>query len=209
VDNYLKQATPEQKEKFIAAVKAGSICLSGLYANILTGMSEPEEMFHYTDYAAQLRKEFGLTINSAMISDIPGFAWTTVTGLSKGGIKYFSSGPNFLGENHPYWGDRAGHFVKTWADKPVWWTSPSGEEKLLFWTAGKGYSSWHGTAPGGIFDRGPKKIAAYLDELAANNYPYEMVQWRYNVVSDNGPIDSTISDFVKQWNEKYSSPKIV
>lgn len=209
VENYLHQATPGQKEKFIAAVKEGSICLSGLYANILTGLSEPEETFHYTDYANKLKNEFGFTINSAMISDVPGYAWTTVTAFAKGGIKYFSSGPNYMGETHPYLGDRVGYFIKAWGDKPVWWTSPSGDEKILFWTAGKGYSSWHGTGPGGIFDRGPKKIAAYLDELAAEKYPYDIVQWRYNIVSDNGPIDTTISDFVKQWNEKYASPKIV
>jgi alpha-mannosidase len=209
VENYLKQASPTQKGKFVKAVKDGSICLSALYANILTGLSQPEEMFHYTDYAVQLRKEFGFTINSAMISDIPGFAWSTVTALSKGGVRYFSSGPNFMGEDHPYLGDRAGYFVKTWGDKPVWWNSPSGEEKVLFWTGAKGYSSWHGTAVGQVFERGPKKIAAYLNELTAKNYPYEMVQWRYNVVADNGPIDTGISDFVKQWNEKYASPKIV
>ena len=209
VENYLKQAPAEQKEKFIRAVKEGSICLSALYANILTGLSEPEEMFHYTDYAAKLRKEFGFNINSAMASDVPGFAWATVTALAKGGVKYFSSGPNFLGESHPYRGDRVGEFVKTWGDKPIWWASPSGEEKILFWTGAKGYSSWHGMAPGDIFGRGPKKIAAYLDELAASNYPYEMVQWRYNCVSDNGPIDTTISQFVDQWNKKYASPKIV
>jgi alpha-mannosidase len=209
VENYLKQASPEQREKFIHAVKEGSICLSGLYANILTGLSEPEEMFHYTAYAERLREEFGLTINSAMISDVPGYAWTTVTALAKGGIRYFSSGPNYLGENHPYLGDRVGYFIKAWGDKPVWWTSPSGEEKVLFWAGSKGYSSWHGTAVGGIFDRGPKKIASYLNELTEKKYPYEMVQWRYNVVSDNGPIDTTISDFVDQWNRKYASPKIV
>ncbi|WP_106529976.1 glycoside hydrolase family 38 C-terminal domain-containing protein [Chitinophaga niastensis] len=209
VENYLKQASPTQKEKFITAVKDGSICLSALYANILTGLSQPEEMFHYTDFAEQLRKKFGFTINSAMISDVPGYAWTTVTALAKGKVKYFSSGPNYMGENHPYGGDRAGYFVKTWGDKPVWWTSPSGEEKVLFWTGAKGYSSWHGTAPGAIFERGPKKIAAYLNELADKNYPYDMVQWRYNCVSDNGPIDTTISAFVKQWNEKYASPKII
>lgn len=209
VENYLDQASPAQKEKFVAAVKAGSIGLSGLYANILTGLSEPEETFHYTDYAAKLRKEFGFTINSAMISDVPGYAWTTVTALAKGGIKYFSSGPNYMGETHPYLGDRVGYFLKKWGDQPVWWTSPSGEEKVLFWTAGKGYSSWHGTAPGAVFDRGPQKIAAYLNQLAEEKYPYDIVQWRYNIVSDNGPIDTTISDFVKQWNEKYESPKII
>lgn len=209
VENYLKQATPEQKEKFVKYVKDGSIGLSALYANILTGLSQPEEMFHYTDYAQQLSKEFGFKINSAMISDVPGFAWTTVTALAKGGVRYFSSGPNFLGDQHPYWGDRAGYFVKTWGDKPVYWASPSGEEKVLFWTGAKGYSSWHGMAPGGIFERGPGKIAAYLNDLDANNYPYDMVQWRYNCVADNGPIDTAISRFVDQWNKKYSSPKIV
>ncbi|HWI93163.1 MAG TPA: hypothetical protein VNT20_17920 [Flavisolibacter sp.] len=208
-ENYFKQAPQSQKDRFIKAVKDGSICLSGLYANILTGISEPEEVFHYTDYAEQLRKQYGVKIESAMISDIPGYAWTTVTGLSKGGIKYFSSGPNYLGETHPYLGDRVGYFVKAWGDKPVWWMSPSGEEKILFWTAGKGYSSWHGTPAGGEFDKGPKKIAAYMNELSEHNYPYDMVQWRYNIVSDNGPLDTTISNFVEQWNQKYSSPKIV
>ncbi len=209
VENYLNQATPEKKTAFVNAVKDGSICLSALYANILTGLSEPEELFHITDYAAKLQAAYGFNINSAMISDVSGAAWTTVTALAKGGVRYFSSGPNYLGENHPYGGDRVGHFDKTWGDKPVWWTSPSGEEKVLFWTAAKGYSSWHGTAPGAIFDRGPQKIAAYLNELTANNYPYDIVQWRYNIVADNGPIDTSISNFVDQWNKKYSSPKIV
>lgn len=209
VENFLKQAGEEQKEKLIAAVNNGSIGLSALYANMLTGMSQPEEMFHYTDYALQLKKQYGLKINSAMISDIPGFAWTTVTALAKGGVRYFSSGPNYLGENHPFWGDRVGYFVKAWGDKPVWWTSPSGEEKILFWTGGKGYSSWHGTAPGAVFERGAKKIAEYMNELSTKNYPYDLVQWRYNVVADNGPIDTSISRFVKAWNEKYASPKII
>lgn len=209
VENYLNQASQLQKDKFIKAVKDGNICLSGLYANILTGISEPEEVFHYTDFAEQLRKKYGVRIESAMISDIPGYAWSTVTGLANGGIKYFSSGPNFLGETHPYLGDRVGYFVKAWGDKPVWWESPSGEEKILFWTAGKGYSSWHGTPAGGVFDKGPKKIAAYMNELTAKNYPYDIVQWRYNIVSDNGPLDTTISNFVEQWNLKYASPKIV
>jgi hypothetical protein len=209
VDHFLQQATPEKKAAFIQAVKDGNICVSALYANILTGMVLPEEALHYTEFASQLRKEYGLRIPSAMISDVPGYTWTTVTALAKGGVKYFSSGPNYMGETHPYLGDRVGEFVRAWGDKPVWWTSPSGEEKVLFWAGGKGYSSWHGTAPGGVFDGGPKKIATYLNELDEKKYPYDIVQWRYNIVADNGPIDTSISRFVKEWNEKYSSPKIV
>lgn len=209
VDNYLREASPAQQERFVKAVKEGSICLSALYANLLTGLSEPEELFNYTFFAKELAEKYGINFKSAMISDVPGSSWSIVTALALSGIKYYSSGPNYIGEHHPYLGDRVGHFVRTWGDKPVWWKSPSGKEKILFWAGGKGYSSWHGTAPGAVFDNGPRKIAAYLKDLDKSNYPYDMVQWRYNVVADNGPIDTAISRFVNEWNERYSSPRIV
>jgi hypothetical protein len=209
VENYLQQATDDQREAFLAAVKSGSVCLSAFYANLLTGMSLPEEVFHYLDYAHRLKSQYGVTIRSAMMSDVPGCAWTTVTALAQGGVRYFSSGPNFISVTHPYHGDRVGHFNKNWGDRPVWWASPSGQEKVLLWTGGKGYSAWHGTAPGGVFEKGPKKIAAYLQELDASGYPYDMVQWRYNIVADNGPIDTSISRFVAFWNARYSTPKLV
>lgn len=209
VENFLGEATPEEVKKFEAAVKSGSICLSALYANLLTGLSMPEEMFHYTDYADSLSRRFGFNIESAMMTDIPGATWSLVTALAKNGVKYFSSGPNFIGQNSVYQGDRVGAFVNTWGDRPVWWASPSGKEKILFWTAGKGYSSWHGNAPGAIFKNGARRIALYMDELSDEGYPYDLVQWRYNIMADNGMVDSTISDFVKYWNEKYRSPKII
>lgn len=209
VDNYLREASPDRQEKFVKAVKEGSICLSALYANLLTGLSEPEELFNYTFFAKELSEKYGFQCKSAMISDVPGSSWSIVTALALSGVKYYSSGPNYIGAHHPYLGDRVGHFVRTWGDKPVWWKSPSGKEKILFWTGARGYSSWHGTAPGAVFDNGPGKIAAYLKDLDKNNYPYDMVQWRYNVVADNGPIDTAISRFVDEWNNRYSSPRIV
>ncbi|EOR31354.1 glycoside hydrolase family 38 N-terminal domain-containing protein [Elizabethkingia meningoseptica] len=209
VENFMQKATAEEKKSFVKAVKEGNIGLSAMYANILTGLSQPEELFHYTEYAQKLEKEYGLNITSAMMSDVPGFAWSLVPALTSSGVKYFSSGPNYLGKTNPYLGDRVGNFVKNWGDKPVWWESPSGEEKILFWTAGRGYSSWHGIHPGAVFENGQKKIAEYLEDLTKTNYPYDIVQWRYNIVSDNGPIDPSISKFVDEWNKKYTSPKIV
>lgn len=209
VENFMRKATPEDKKAFAKAVKEGGIGLSAMYGNILTGLSQPEELFHYTEYAQKLEKEFGFTINSAMMSDVPGFAWSLVPALASSGVKYFSSGPNYLGKTNPYLGDRVGNFVKKWGDQPVWWQSPSGKQKILFWTAGRGYSSWHGVHPGAVFENGQKKIAEYLEDLTHANYPYDMVQWRYNIVADNGPIDPSISKFVDEWNKKYESPKIV
>jgi len=208
VENFMNSATPEEKQEFLEDVRSGSIGLSAMYANILSGLSTPEEMNWIVLYADSLRKTYHLPINSAMMTDIPGLSWSMVHALASNGVRYFSNGPNYVAGMADE-GDRIGYILKALGDKPFWWKSSSGKDSILFWTAGKGYSSWHGTPVGGVFERGPRKIANYMSELDEKGYPYSMVQWRYNVVSDNGPVDSTISGFVRQWNEKYISPKLI
>jgi len=208
VENFLNSSTPQEKQEFFTDVRNKRIGLGALYANILTGLCTPEEMNWIVLYADSLRKTYHLPINTAMQTDIPGINWSMVHALASNGVRYFSNGPNYV-EGMADMGDRIGYTLKALGDKPFWWKSPSGKDSILLWTAGKGYSSWHGTPPGGVFTRGPQKIANYMAELDAKHYPYSIVQWRYNIVSDNGPVDSTISDFVKQWNEKYESPKLV
>lgn len=208
VENFLNKATTKERNDFITAVKNKQIGLSVLYANILTGLCTPEEMNWIVQYAGILRGKYKLPINTAMMTDIPGISWSMVHALASNGVRYFSNGPNYV-EALPDKGDRIGATLKELGDKPFWWKSSSGTDSILLWTAGKGYSSWHGFTPGAVKERGPKKIAVYLDELAAKNYPYSIIQWRYNIVSDNGPTDSTISDFVRTWNEKYESPKLI
>ncbi len=208
VENFLKVCSPEQKADLITAVKNGRIGIGALYAGITTGLCQPEELFMLTGYSGKLEKDFGISLPAAMITDIPGLTWGTIPALARSGIRYFSDGPNYV-ESYPDGGDRVGHSNKNWSDRPFWWVSPSGNEKILFWMAGKGYSSWHGMKAGDIYSRGKKKIAAYMNELDAAGYPYEMVQWRYSIVADNGPTDSLISGFVAGWNAKYNSPKII
>lgn len=208
VENFLKEASKKERDDFLKAVKDGQIVISATYANILTGLCTPEEMNWITEYSRKLRDSLSLPINTAMMSDVPGMNWSMVTALAKNGIRYFSNGPNYV-EGLPDKGDRIGYTISEQGNKAFWWKSTSGKDSILFWTCGKGYSSWHGQPQGAIFERGPQKIAAYMNELDSIRYPYEMVQWRYNVVADNGPTDSSIASFVKQWNEKYVSPKLV
>lgn len=208
VESYMKKATDAQRADFIDAVKQGGIGLQALYANPLTGICRPEELYHLTDYARELSSRYGITINSAMVSDVPGFTWSIVPALAQCGVKYFSSGPNYV-PSMPDGGDRVGFVEKAWADKPFYWNSPSGNEKILFWMAGKGYSWFHGWIIGKAGGSTRQHLFDYLNELDAKGYPYDMVQIRYTIVSDNGPIDPDLPAFVKEWNKKYVSPKIV
>jgi len=194
-DSFLRQASPEQRKAFADAVKKGWIGLDALYGNELTALCRPEELIRLVDYAQTLRDRFGVTIDSAMITDVPGYTWGIVPVLAQSGVKYFSVGPNR--------GHRIGSTLSAWGDKPFYWESPSGKESILCWVAGEGYSFFHS----GRLDAG--RLLDYLKRLGDSQYPYDMVQVRYSIGGDNGPPDPDLSDFVRDWNEKYAYPKLV
>jgi len=195
VDSYLKSAPKEKREQFIEAVKKGWITLDALYGNELTALCRPEELVRLVDYAQKLRQRYGFTINSAMITDVPGYTWGIVPVLAQSGVKYFSVGPNR--------GHRIGYTLSSWGDKPFYWESPSGKNEILCWVAGEGYSLFHA----GRLDGG--RLFEYLKRLEKSEYPYDMLQVRYSIGGDNGPPDPDLSDFVKNWNEKYAYPKLI
>jgi hypothetical protein len=79
----------------------------------------------------------------------------------------------------------------------------------LVWTAGKGYSYFHNIQDGEKESKWESRISAYVHQLQSSNYPYELVQLRYTKNADNGPVDTTLCSFVRAWNERYDSPKLV
>ncbi len=197
LESYLKQASAAQREEFFADVRQGSIGLSALYANLLTGLANSVEMSHFFDFARSLRRDYQIPMTTAVTSDVPGFSWGLVPAMAQSGVKYFATAPNV--------GDRIGYTLQTWGDKPFYWASQSGQEKVLTWMAGASYSSFH---EGTLSKLGDEKIMKLVRKLDAASYPYEIVQLPYTL-GDNGPPDPTLSDFVKQWNERYVTPRLI
>jgi len=209
VESYLKQASSADRQAFVDAVKAGSIGMQANYTNVLTGLMTPEELRHWTDAARQLQAVYGFgPMRSAMHSDIPGVSWTVVAALAQAGVRYFSSGPNYM-PGFPDLGDRIGGTIRALGDKPFWWVSPSGEQRLLFWAAGHGYSWFHGLNTGRMSDASRDTVLDYVRDLAANGYRWDLIQARYTVGGDNGPTDPDLPDVVKRWNEQFESPRLV
>ncbi len=205
MDGYLRQADSRQKERFIEAVRGGTVELSALYGNALTGLYHPEELLELVGFARRFAREYEVTIDAAMLSDVPGVTWGLVPALAQSGVKYLSMGPNS--------GHRIGHtFV--WADRPFYWESPSGQERVLCWVHGKGYSWFHTglqaalTGEVGATRLTDKRLLGYLEELAEKEYPYDVVPVRYNIGSDNGPPDPNLPEIVRQWNERYLAPRL-
>jgi len=208
VDNFLGEATAEEKLKFFDAVRNRQIGLGGFYANILTGLCKPEELPWITEYGVALRAKENLPMQSVMFTDIPGVSWSTVQALAGQGFNYFSCGPNYQ-EHMPDKGERIGGTIRDFGDKPFYWKAENGKDSILFWVAGRGYSMFHQIPFGDLEQKRKDKLVNYMNELDSLEYPYDIVQLRYNIKSDNGPVDTALSDFVKRWNETYVSPKLV
>ncbi|HWI67934.1 MAG TPA: glycosyl hydrolase-related protein [Nitrospiraceae bacterium] len=192
-DLLMRRKTEAEKTAFIQAVKKGWVALNGMYANELTGLCRPEELLQLFRFGGELGRTCGVSVDSAMVSDVPGFTWGTVTAMAHAGIRYFSVAPNYF--------DRIGTFMLQWQDKPFWWVSPSGKEKVLVWVPWTGYAMSH------VMKVGDEWVDKYQDRLDSVNFPYDVSYIRWSGHGDNAEPDPEICEFVKAWNEEYVWPK--
>lgn len=199
VENYLTMQPPEKQAALLAAIKSGTVGLDAMYGNILTGLSRPEELIRLCSYGTRLTEKVGVpTIESAMISDVPGYTWSTVTALASAGVKYYSFAPNYF--------DRMGGTMVSWQNKPFWWQGPDGKTRLLCWCPSRGYALGHLIGDGEALAR---FMPSYMAELESTQYPYEITHLRWNVHGDNGSPDEKLADVVRDWNAKHESPRLV
>jgi len=192
-DLYMKRGSEGDRRELIDAVQKGRIGINGSYANELTGLCRPEELLQLFYFSGQLGKTCGVKVDSAMMSDVPGFSWGTVTAMSQAGIRYFSAAPNYF--------DRIGTFMVSWQDKPFWWVSPSGKEKILFWVPWTGYALSH------VMKLGSDLVAKYQDRMDEIQYPYDVSYIRWSGHGDNAEPDPELSDWIRDWNQKYEWPR--
>jgi len=193
---YLKRLGPAQRALFVDAVKKGQVALNGMYLNELTGLCRPEELLHLFRYSTRIGELTGVAIDSAMISDVPGYTWGTVTAMAHAGIKYFSAAPNHS--------DRIGDIFLKWQNRPFYWVSPSGNERVLVWIPFKGYALSHL-----VGQLTPRFVGEYLAELDKQDYPYDVAYIRWSGHGDNAAPDGAICEFVKRWNSEHDWPKFV
>jgi len=198
VESWLAQAAPADRARLFAAVREGSIGLNAFEAGTLSGLATAPEMTHFLDYARRLRREDSLPITTALISDIPGQSWGVVTALAQSGIHRFAIAPNN--------GDRIGFVLQDWGDRPFYWVSQSGRDSVLTWVAGASYSLFH-EARIRVF--GEQRLFSLMQRLDDAGYPYLPVQLPYTVDGDNGPTDPDLPDYVREWNGRYASPRLV
>ena len=193
-DLYLRRMSPPQRTAFREAVRKGQVALNGMYLNALTGLCRPEELLRLFRYATRLAEQWGVPVDSAMTSDVPGQTWGTVTALAQAGIKYFSSAPNYF--------DRIGNILEQSGKTNPFIGSPLREGKVLVWIPFKGYALSH------LEEKlTPEFVESYRAQLEKTGYPYDLAYLRWSGTGDNARPDPAICEFVKDWNARHTAPR--
>ena len=197
-DLFLQRLAPKQRAEFFDAVKRGQVALNGMYLNELTGLCRPEELvrlFRLRDASSAQRT--GVPVDSAMISDVPGYTWGTVTAMAQAGIRYFSVAPNYL--------DRIGDDPRAnGRTSRSGGSAPTARARCWSGFRSSGYAMSHRYG-----QMSPQLVEEFCAGLEKRDYPYDIAYVRWSGHGDNAVPDPAICDFVKEWNATHAWPRFV
>jgi hypothetical protein len=201
---YLEDRPPRDREALLEIIRSGQLEVTALLANMHSEACSAEELARTLYLGAELRRRYGITIDSAMQTDVPGHTWQLPQLLAGAGVKYLAVAPN----------NYRAPFLKL-ADgrvpRPFYWEGPDGSRVLTWFTDDGLHSYQEGNELGFIegTDRVLERLPDKLLALEKGGYPYEGVHFRIQgYYTDNGPANLRIAETVRAWNREWLWPRV-
>ncbi|GIP28668.1 hypothetical protein J23TS9_37980 [Paenibacillus sp. J23TS9] len=211
VEQFLREATDDEKSDFAEAVRQGDIELSGTYLN-MTELADEDLLRSIHAKASAYGRSIGCPVDSAMTADINGYSWGYAKSLLDAGVQHLFS---CIHTHH-------GMFALGRKQTPFWWETPDGE-KLLVWN-GEHYMFGNelGLCPDGVGSYMIRdefitpaivnnreeimatRIERYLRKLEEEGYPYDFVPVMISgLATDNGSPNGDIAQAIQTWNREH------
>ena len=196
--DWLRHRDDAQIGRFLKLEKAGMIEVTGLFATMSQCLSH-EATWRHLYPVRQLRSEYGITVRTAMASDINGQHWGLVDALRDVGIGHLNMAINENVGRAVFGATRPNAFH---------WESASGQ-RVLVWN-GLHYNANQYFGIPDDFERTVRELPRFLQWLEARNYPYSfcLFQATHNTFNDNGPADPRLPEFVRRWNAEGRTPRM-
>lgn len=195
VSEYLKCRPAEQIERLKKRVREGRIELATMYLNF--DELPDEQTLAASLYPIKQFREAGMRAEVAMQDDVNGIGWCFSEYFADAGVKYVNMGTH-------------GHRALICFDKPTvfWWQSPSGKKVLTYRAEHYNQGNFFGVHTDD-FELFETRVLAYLDEMEAKNYPYDILAAQHSgYFTDNAPPSTKSCEMLKKWNAKYEWPKL-
>lgn len=195
VKEYLQSRSSEYINKLKKRVREGRIEITALPFNF--GEILDENMLIASLQPLKTIIKSGFPVFTAMQNDVNGIAWAYVDYLSELGVKYVSMGM------HPHRALRPFNYPT-----PFYWESFSGN-KLLAFRADHYMSANFISNPSGDINYIEDELFKYIENLLGSGYPFSEIEMQFSGYhTDNSPPSIKACDIVKQWNDKYESPRL-
>ncbi|HXW82308.1 MAG TPA: hypothetical protein VEJ84_22615 [Acidimicrobiales bacterium] len=196
-ERYLESARPGQLERFMKWHQLGRLDVGAMQYNF-TPLLGVEQMYRSLLPVRRLRERWGLTVDSAMQSDVNGIAWLFADLLLDIGVNFLSMSINPVrgGTPKPY-------------PMAFWWEAPSGR-RLLVWN-GYHYLFGRSVLKLGDWRFAEREVEDRVKKLESReSYPFDFLffQSTHPMRVDNGPPDLEIADFVRNWNDLGKTPRL-
>ncbi len=186
VIEYLRRGG-KNKDKLFSQIREGLVELTALYVN-------PSALFDYDsftysiDYAYNLAKENNLPLEVGMFCDCPGIGWCLPDILSRRGIRYLSTAPNFM-MSQPIE-----------VERPFYWEGPEGGRVLAWFSDWR--NEWYAE---GLHLKlhedhkvGMSNLMNYIHKLEAEGYRWKGLAIHFAM--DNRGPEPKLIDFVSYFN---------
>jgi alpha-mannosidase len=197
LENFVRTRPEADVKALVDLIRSGRVELSALYLQ-LSDCFAHEEIVRTVDAAKAFARRYGFDIRSAMNNDVNGFAWSLPQIFKQAGVRYFATGINETRSKAPLRRPNA-----------FWWESPDGS-RILHWNGEHYLFGNYELLLHEAVDRSAPKVGEYLAKLEARgDYPQDIIAFNVGAwTTDNCPPGRQLSDRVKEWNERYESPKL-
>jgi alpha-mannosidase len=209
LQHFLENRPKETIDKLAKFVAEGRIEIGALYGNQISCLSGHEEGIRLMYPSFRMQQRLGGRILCGSITDVPGLSWSLPTALGGAGVKYFFAGcPTYFewGRNdiHTFWDEKA--ILRHGRPDAFWWEGPDGRKVLVYYQSSYGF--FHDVVGPGSYDEVYKQLPGMLEGLDKQGCPFDTLRYIHNGV-DNCPPDMQVSRIVREWNEKWASPRLV
>lgn len=206
VEQFLKEASEEERRDFFSLVKKGNIGISATYLNF-NDLADGAMLDRRTAEMQEIFTAEGLPVRTAMTADINGISLGARDALLNNGIEFLYTNIHTHHGMYPLYQNQ----------KPFFWEREDGR-KLLVWN-GEHYNL--GNALGIVFSKNISPDASHplddskmealhanltesIEEYEQSGYPYDFyITSVSGVFSDNAPVNPAIIATVNAYNERY------
>jgi hypothetical protein len=226
--HWLSSRPPAAVDSFMDRVRAGDVEIAALPYSMHTEAYSIDELARQLWFADELRERYGVQIDTAMQTDVPGATAGLLQLLADADVRFLSVAHNYAGRSVPHLvgGQRL--------TRPFYWTG-DGRYRVCVWITdtphGLAYMEGNMLGLADDYETAVELLPEYLASLAQRPYPYSepVFGWAgppedaetkrpyphdilhlrvQGAFADNAPPSLVPSEIVRRWSSDWAYPQL-